>query len=109
MTDPDERFDLLASRYLAADPSVSEGTGFGSSRGLRVGGRIFAIFGTNELTVKLPRVRVDALVDADLGVRFDPGHGRIMREWLTVPDRHADAWDGLVDEAYRYVGSLGNR
>jgi YjbR len=103
--DLQKRFDLIAGRFLA-DPSVTEGTGFGKSRGLRVAGKIFAIFGTETITLKLPRARVDELVDAGRGERFDPGHGRIMREWLSVPAAYDDEWDELVDEAHRYVGSL---
>lgn len=106
MADLQERFDLLVGRFLA-EPSVTEGTGFGKSRGLRVNGRIFAIFGADSLTLKLPRARVDSLVEEGRGERFDPGHGRIMREWVTVPARHAGMWDGLADEAFRYVASLG--
>jgi hypothetical protein len=107
MTDIDRadisgRFDELIARYLP-DPQVTEGTGFGSSRGLRVGGKIFAIFGERELTVKLPRARVDELVDAGIGTRFDPGHGRLMREWLTVSTRHATEWERLADDALRFV------
>jgi hypothetical protein len=96
------RFDELIARYLP-DPRVTEGTGFGSSRGLRVGGKIFAIFGERELTVKLPKARVDELVDSGVGTRFDPGHGRLMREWLTVSTRHAAQWERLADGALRFV------
>jgi hypothetical protein len=32
--------------------------------------------------VKLPRERVDELVEAGAGHRFDPGHGRLMKEWV---------------------------
>jgi TfoX/Sxy family transcriptional regulator of competence genes len=47
---------------------------FGSS-GLKVGGKVFAMSVKNELVVKLPRERVDELVAAGAGSRFDPGHG----------------------------------
>jgi hypothetical protein len=50
----EERFERLAERFLA-DPAVTHGTGFGSSAGLRVGKRIFAMLGRKrELIVKLP-------------------------------------------------------
>jgi hypothetical protein len=101
-TDVSGQFDELTARFLP-DPQVTEGTGFGSSRGLRVGGKIFAIFGEGELTVKLPRARVDELVDAGVGTRFDPGHGRLMREWLTVSTRHAAEWERLAGDALRFV------
>lgn len=38
----EQLFEKLAVRFRA-DPAVGEGTGFGSSPGLRVGGKIFAM------------------------------------------------------------------
>jgi hypothetical protein len=98
------RLEELVARF-SADPLVTEGTGFGANRGLRVGGRIFAIFGEQGLTLKLPRARVDELIAAAMGVRFDPGHGRLMREWVTVSARYERDWVGLAEEARRFVGS----
>ena len=55
--------------------------GFGSFA-LCAGGKIFAMISTrDEFVVKLPRARVDALVASGVGVRFDPAHGRMMKEW----------------------------
>ena len=55
------------------------------------------------LVVKLPKSRVDALVDAGIGERFDPGHGRVMKEWLVVTDTRA-RWRELATEAHDFVG-----
>jgi hypothetical protein len=83
-----ELFERITSGFMS-DPTVSQGTGFGSSPGLRVGGRIFAMLAGGALVVKLPKDRVDQLVASGVGARFDPGHGRVMREWVTVPMGHA--------------------
>src|SRR5262245_41139101 len=57
---------------------------FGSS-GLKVNNKVFAMVSSRgEFVVKLPRQRVDALVASAEGTRFDPGHGRLMKEWLAV-------------------------
>jgi hypothetical protein len=95
-------FDRLLARF-AGDPRVTVGTGFGRNRGLRVNDRIFAIFMADALTVKLPPARVDALVASGHGARFDPGHGRLMRAWLTVGADHRDEWPALAEEAFRHV------
>ncbi len=40
-----------------------------------------------------------------MGTRFEPGPGRVMREWICVPATLAREWDGLVEEAFRFVES----
>jgi hypothetical protein len=96
------RIEQLVARFRP-DPRVTEGTGFGKSRGLRVGGKIFAIFGDRELTVKLPEGRVDELIGRGIGIRFDAGRGRSMREWITVPGTHAEQWEVLTEESFDFV------
>ena len=100
--EPDERFERIAARHLA-EPSVERGTGFGSSPGLKVGGKIFAMLVKEELVVKLPRTRVDELVASDTGARFDPGHGRLMKEWASVPADGGEDWNALAAEAMKFV------
>ena len=96
-----EAAERLSERFLA-EPGVT--TGFGTSRGLRVGGKIFAIFGDGGLTLKLPKQRVDELVDAGQGERFAPRRdGRVMKEWVTVDARHEDEWEALASEALEFV------
>ena len=82
---------------LTAGDGVSEGRMFGSS-GLKFGGKVFAMEVKGQLVVKLSAARVDELVAAGAR-RFDPGHGRLMREWASVgPDAPWD-WLELAREA----------
>src|SRR3954447_16615859 len=64
------------------------------------------MFPRGELVVKLPKARVDELVDAGAGRRFDPGHGRVMKEWIVVAPGKAD-WLPLPDEAVADLGGGG--
>ena len=105
-TSAESLFDAVVERY-AHDPRVTGGTGFGSSPGRRVDGRIFAMLVRGELVVKLPRQRVDELVQAGTASWFDAGKGRPMREWAALGTAHALAWPDVVGEAYDFVGSLG--
>ena len=106
-TDAERLFARLRTRLLE-DPEVNEGTGFGSTPGLRVGTKIFAMLRRDELVVKLPRDRVDRLVDSGKASRFDPrSDGRLMKEWATVPVRYGAEWVRLADEAHRFVASAG--
>lgn len=63
---------------LSRDRRVNqgEGKGFGSGA-LKVSGRIFAMMTPKgQFVVKLAKQRVDELVSAGDGERFDPGRGR---------------------------------
>jgi hypothetical protein len=76
---------------------------FGSN-GLKVNGKLYALFTQETLVVKLPRARVAALVAAKVGKPFDPGHGRVMKEWLAVTSPNA-SWIALAREAHAFVGA----
>jgi hypothetical protein len=77
--------------------------GFGSRGQLKVDGRIFAMLVRGELVVKLRRDRVDELVDAGHGRRFDAGKGRPMREWFALASTSRQAWMPLAQEAFDFV------
>jgi hypothetical protein len=93
---------------LAARPGVSnsaEGKGFGSSGQLKVRGRIFAMLVRGALVLKLPRARVDELVESGAGTRFDAGKGTPMREWLVLSSSETRPWLPLAQEALAFVQS----
>lgn len=73
-----------------------------ASYGLRVNGKIFAMFSRERFVVKLPKQIVDELVSSRKGKRFDPGHGRLMKEWVVVREGKAD-WIDLARQAYQFV------
>lgn len=102
------RFAALAAS-LAGEPGVDVGQGakkgFGSSA-LKVNGKIFAmVSAADEFVVKLPRARVEELEASGVGKKFDPGHGRLMKEWLALSAKSSGQWDRLAREALLYVGS----
>lgn len=78
--------------------------GFGSSA-LSVYGSILAMLSRGRLVVKLPRDRVDALIESWTGGPFDAGKGRPMKEWLTVAVDAEETWMALAREALDFVGS----
>lgn len=73
-----------------------------SSNGLKVKGKIFAMLNRGRLVVKLPKARVNELVSAGAGEQFDPGHGRLMKEWIVIKPGKTD-WIELAGEAYAFV------
>jgi hypothetical protein len=102
----DPRFAPVADAFAAEPRVTTGGKGFGSS-GLKVDGKLFAMLSSKGLFVaKLPRKRVDELVRLGKGERFDPGHGRLMREWVAV-DGAPRTWVALAREAHRFVAGDG--
>jgi hypothetical protein len=82
---------------------VTEGRGFGSSGQLKVDGRIFAMLVRDALVLKLPVRRVDELLVAGDGERFDAGKGKPMREWFVLSPTSKRKWLPLAEEAMRFV------
>ncbi len=103
---PEARFATIVEELLG-NPDVTSpaGTGFGSLA-LKVGGRIFAMLSSKgEFVIKLPRQRVDALIASGDGARFDPGHGRLMKEWVAITPLSETEWLPLAREAMAFVAA----
>lgn len=98
----DPRF-LRVVESFAANQHVrqEDGKGFGSGA-LKVNGKIFAMMSSKgSFVVKLPSGRVDELITSGQGKRFDPGHGRLMKEWVVAGEN--TQWNELAREAYDFV------
>lgn len=99
--------DLVAE--LVGTPGVTPpgaSIGFGSGS-LRVHGKIFAMLVRGRLVVKLPKQRVDAMVEAGDGVRFDANKGTPMKQWLSLDPGSSLDWLTLTREALDYVAAVG--
>jgi hypothetical protein len=111
MPTPEERYAAIVDALLDAsdarqgadiDPTKK---GFGSAGQLRIGGKIFAMLVRGRLVVKLPRTRIDELIAAGEGERFDPGRGRLMQEWFSLGPSADASWLLLANEALAFVGA----
>lgn len=89
---------------LRRGAGVTQSKMFGSP-GLKVRGKVFAMLVKGKLVVKLPRERVDGLVESGKGEYFDPGHGRLMKEWAAVSPSAKAMWLKLAKEAREFVAS----
>ena len=109
----EERWAALVEKILAEGAATygnesGPQQAFGSTS-LKTNGKIFAMLVKDRLVVKLDRRRVDELVEAGVGQRFDPGHGRLQREWLDVESAADDVWLGLATEAEKFVAQRGKQ
>ena len=101
---PEDRFEALAIEMSGVE-GVSRPAGgwrFGA-QALRRHGRIVAIMSGGCLVVKLPRARVDELVAAGHGTRFDGHRGRPMKEWFVLAATSPVSWSALTGEALAYA------
>lgn len=94
--------EVVAAFGRNKDVMRETGKGFGSGS-LKVTGKIFSMMSSKgEFVVKLPGKRVDELVQAGQGKYFDPGRGRLMKEWFVGGDE--TDWIALAKEAHGFVG-----
>lgn len=101
--EPDSKFSPVVAAF-AKNKLVSAGFMM-SSYGLKVNGKIFAMYGRDQFVVRLPKIRVDELVESGHGKRFDLGHGRLMKEWVIVL-KNQKTWIAFAEEAYDFVKSI---
>jgi hypothetical protein len=101
---PEEVY-LKIVEHFQDNPDVSrqEGKkGFGSSA-LWTNGKIFAMLSVRgKIVFKLPKQRVDELVNMGRGERMETGNGRAMKEWLEVDPSSRLDFLSLGKEALDY-------
>ena len=68
--------------------------------------KMFAMFNKGNYVVKLPRERVDELINSGEGLPYDPGNGKIMKEWVIIPVEQSDKWINYASEAKEFAKSL---
>jgi hypothetical protein len=104
---PNERAFARVAKSLTGERGVTLGIGKGfGANSLKVNGKIFAMVSArDEFVVKLPKERVAALVAAGKATYFDTGRGKIMKEWIVVPEDSLPM-TRLAKEAYEYVRGI---
>ena len=102
MNDSAEFFHTLSAQLLE-DDTVTRGTMMGFPC-LRVNGDFFASAerNTGHLIIKLPKTRVQDLIDTEVGEPFAP-NGRRFKEWVLIPSRDEATWLAFMQEARRFV------
>ncbi len=102
----DEVVEALRDYPGVTIPSVSATSKKFGSSGLRIDNKIFAMISSKgQFVVKLPRERVNDLVASGIGEYFDPGHGRLMKDWLVVKPGFVEKWLPLAREAMEFMDS----
>ncbi len=103
MPTTEERYEELIDQLLGTDgvtPPGGSGFGRGSIRYRR---KIFAMLVRGQLVVKLPASRVDELLAAGEGDRFDANKGTPMKEWFSLDPESSLDWLPLAREALDFA------
>lgn len=109
MTDgPSEARFASVCESFAGQTGVTTGRMFGAD-GLKVSNKVFALLVKRRLVVKLPARRVEALIAGRQGARFEPGHGRLLKEWISIEPAAETDWHALAEEARTYVAATAKR
>lgn len=80
---------------------AATGGKFGAN-GLRVDGKIFAMWVREAFVVKLPASDIEAAVAEGRGERLVMGKGRVMKEWLVVHEPPT-SWRAIAERARKFV------
>jgi hypothetical protein len=99
-----ERHFVQVREAFEGEPGVGTGRMF-TAEGLKVDGKFFAILVRGTFVLKLPRERVAAIVAEGAGHPFEPGPGRLMKEWVVV-DSDPAGWLDLAKAACTFVRTV---
>jgi hypothetical protein len=97
-------FPLGVRNALAKRTGVTIEPGWGKGNlAAKYAGKIFLMQMKDTLVFKLPKERVAALLSEGRGVAFDPRkNGRVMKEWVVLPQSYRDVSE-LIDDALRLL------
>jgi hypothetical protein len=102
-----ERYEDLIDELVGAAGVTPPPGGSGFGRGaVRFQKKIFVMFVRGRLVLKLPAARIDELVAAGEGVRFDANKGTPMREWFSLDPESGLPWPPLAREALDFAQAV---
>ncbi len=88
--------------HFANDLEVEVRKGKGA-QGIKRGGKMFVMFMKGDLIVKLPKNRVNEVINTGDGKPFDPGTGKPMKKRVLIPANKRDTWIKYSIEAKKHA------
>jgi len=85
---------LDIAQHFSRLPEVTLGKMFGTQV-MKARSEVFAMNYANNVVVKLPRDRALELSESSKCSLFDPGHGRTMKQWISVSE-DSDIFGGTL-------------
>ena len=73
---------------------------------LKIRKKMFVFFNKDSIIVKLPKKRVTQLLESGVGLPYDPGNGKIMKEWMIIPSEKSERWIEFASEAKEFAKKI---
>ena len=96
----EDSWSKVKEHYLKMDEVQKQG------ESLKIRKKMFAMLNKGNYVVKLPKERVTELIESGEGLPFDPGNGKIMKEWVIIPEKYVDKWIEYASEAKDFAITL---
>ena len=96
----EEQWASLKEHFLAMDEVKKTG------ESLKIRTKMFVFAKGKNIVLKLPKERVSELLNSGEGLPYDPGNGKIMKEWVIIPPELSKKWVSLTVEAMKFAKSL---
>ncbi|MHA2430241.1 MAG: hypothetical protein ACXACC_04310 [Promethearchaeota archaeon] len=96
----EEIWSKVKSHFLKMSNVQKQGESLKTSK------KMFVMFSKGKYVVKLPKERVEELISSEEGLPYDPGNGRIMKEWVIIPINYSDKWIDYALEAKKFAKTL---
>ncbi len=96
----EELWEKLKAHFLKMDGVQKQG------EALKIRKKMFAMLSKGYFVVKLPKNRVEELLNSKEGLPYDPGTGTFMKEWVIIPAEYSDRWIDYASEAKEFAFTL---
>jgi len=96
----EESWSKVKEHYLKMSGVQKQG------ESLKICRKMFAMLSKGNYVVKLPKERVRDLLSSGEGLPYDPGNGKIMKEWVIIPEELFGRWVEYASEAKKFAKTL---
>jgi hypothetical protein len=96
----EENWSKVKDHYLKMTDVQKQG------EALKIGKKMFCMLSKGNYVVKLPKGRVAEILNSGEGLPYDPGNGKIMKEWVIIPENTSDKWIEYASEAMEFAKTL---
>ena len=96
----EESWSKVKEHYLKMSGVQKQG------ESLKICRKMFAMLSKGNYVVKLPKERVRDLLSSGEGLPYDPGNGKIMKEWVIIPEKLSGRWVEYASEAKKFAKTL---